>query len=219
MPGVGGGQVEAAVSHSGFAPPSPPVQSLLHSSASPQFQIPDAIYPTLSSSSVPAADLVFIGTLSRHCLSPTLLQSVSSWLVSPLHLWTPGSLSGTVFLLIYRQCHSHLLRGSGSKRNWVTPETLGCMIKGILFRKRGGMVLPMALPGHPGVVFKSGVLLSVLRELSDLPLEHGSQVCNDSFIYMIICSCLTSSPDCMLPEARGLTNRFSSSLIFTAATV
>ena len=98
----------------------------------------------------------------------------------------------------------------------MTPKTRGCRIKGMLLRKREGIVLPMALPRHPGVVFKS-VLLSVLRELSDLPL--GLKVCNDSFIYVIICSCLTSSPDCMLPEARGRMNRFSSSLVFTAATL
>lgn len=97
----------------------------------------------------------------------------------------------------------------------MTPKTLGCMIKGMLFRKREGIVLPMALPGHPGVVFKSGVLLSVLRELSDLPLGLKE----DSFIYVIICSCLTSSPDCMLPEARGRMNQFSLSLVFTAATL
>ena len=166
--------------------------------------------------SPPAVDPMFIRTLSWHCLSCTLLQLASSWLILPLHPWTPGSFSGTVFILIHRQCHSHLPRGSGSKRDWVTPKTLGCMIKGMLFRKREGIVLPMALPGRPGVVFKS-VLLSVLRELSDLPL--GLKVCNDSFIYVIICSCLTSSPDCMLPETRGHMNRFSSSLVFIAATL
>lgn len=54
----------------------------------------------------------------------------------------------------------------------MAPKTLGCMIRNILFRKREVTVLLMALPGHPGVVFKSPVI--ILRELSDLPLEHTS---------------------------------------------
>lgn len=54
----------------------------------------------------------------------------------------------------------------------MAPKTLGCMIRNILFRKREVTVLLMVLPGHTGVVFKSPVI--VLRELSDLPLEHTS---------------------------------------------